>query len=115
MYLGILPYEGIPTSVSLESIDRTLYTGILLIIFISFLTPGFFSQVKIINKSINESITGVVASLIIISVIVFASNASLDSKTLFIAAILSACVGICVNKVGTLSKYCRFLVRSGVN
>ena len=118
VYLGILLYKGTPTSVPLESIDRTIYTGLFLIILISILSPGFFSQVKIINKvnkSINESIMGLVVSLITMSVIVFTSNSSLDSKTLFTAAILSACVGLSVNKVSMLSKYWRFLVRSGVN
>jgi hypothetical protein len=118
VYLGVLLYKGTPAYVSLEAIDHTIYTGLFLIILISILTPGFFSQVKVINKikkSINEKIAGLLGAVLTMLLIVIASNSNLDSKTLFTAAILSACVGLSVNKVGMLSKYWRFLVRSGVN
>ena len=118
VYLGILLYKGTPPHVSLEAIDNTIYMGVLLIFLISILTPGFFFQVKVINKikkSINEKLAGILMAFITMSVIVSSSHSSLDAKTLFIASILCTCIGLSVNKMATLSKYWRFLVRTGIN
>lgn len=92
--------------------------GLFLVILLSILTPGFFSQVKAIDKikkSVNEEIKGLLSALLTMSIIVFASTSNMDSKHLFAAAIVSACIGLSVNKAGVLSKYWRFLIRSGVN
>lgn len=117
-YLGILLYRGTPTFVSPETIDSILYSGIVLLLLISLLTPGFFSQVNVINhikKTFNEKIIGFLAALFTMTVIVFSNAEKLDAKTIFAAAILSACVGLCVTQVGLFGKYWRFLIRSGVN
>ena len=68
-----------------------------------------------IKKKYNEKITGVLAAFVMMAVIVFSNTGNLDSKTVFAAAILSACVGLSVTQVGLLGKYWRFLIRSGVN
>ncbi len=117
-YLGILLYSGTPTLVSPETIDSIIYSGIVLLLLISLLTPGFFSQVNVINhikKTFNEKITGVLAALFTMTMIVFSNAGNLDGKTVFAAAILSACVGLSITQVGLFGKYWRFLIRSGVN
>jgi len=118
IYLGTLLYKGTASYVAYDSIDSIIYSGILLLIVISILTPSFFSQVKVINhikKTINEKITGVLAALLTMTVIIFANTDSLDTKTVFAAALLSACVGLSITQVGLIGKYWRFLIRSGVN
>ena len=118
IYLGLLLYKGTTTIIPLESIDHSIYSGLLLIILISILTPGFFYQTRVINKvrkSISETATGFIGALVTMVVILFTSSSALDSKTLFIAALLSACVGLAINQAGLFSKYWRFLVRTGVN
>lgn len=118
IYMGILLYQESTMSVSLEMIDRSIYSGMFLIVLISILTPGFFYQTRVISKvrkSINGKIGGFIGALTTMLVILFTSNSGLDSKTLFTAALLSACVGLVINQAGLFSKYWRFLVRSGVN
>ncbi len=118
VYLGILLYKGMPTYVSPESIDNIIYSGIVLLLLISTLTPGFFSQVKVlihIKKTFNEKITGISAASFTMIIIVFSNAENLNAKTIFAAAILSACVGLSVTQVGLFGKYWRFLIRSGVN
>ncbi|MFT5395993.1 MAG: hypothetical protein ACI85N_001182 [Gammaproteobacteria bacterium] len=118
VYLGVLLYRGTPTFVSSETVDSIIYSGIVLLLLISLLTPGFFTHVNVINhikKTFNEKIMGVLAALFTMSVIVFSNTGNLDEKTVFAAAILSACVGLSVTQVGLFGKYWRFLIRSGVN
>ena len=118
VYLGILLYKGTPTYVAPNSIDNIIYSGIVLLLLISTLTPGFFAQVKVINhikKTFNEKITGISAALFTMTVIVFSNAENLDAKMVFAAALLSACVGLSVAQVGLFGKYWRFLIRSGVN
>jgi len=118
VYLGILLYRGTPAVVSPAPVDSIIYSGIALLLLISLLTPGFFSQVNVINhikKTFNEKMTGVLAALFTMTMIVFSNAGNLDGKTVFAAAILSACVGLSVTQVGLFSKYWRFLIRSGVN
>ena len=118
VYLGMLLYKGTPTYVAPESIDSIIYSGMVLLLLISTLTPGFFSQVKVINhikKTFNEKITGILAASFTMLVIVFSNIENLDAKTIFAAAILSACVGLSITQVGLFGKYWRFLIRSGVN
>jgi hypothetical protein len=118
IYLGALLYEDTTTIIALESIDHSIYLGLLLVIFMSILTPGFFYQTRVINKvrkSISEKVTGFIVALITMMVILFASSSALDSKTLFIAALSSACVGLAISQTGLFSRYWRFLVRSGMN
>lgn len=118
VYLGVLLYEGVPVSVSFDSIDHTIYTSVFLVILIGILTPGFFSQTKVINnikKSVHELLPGLLVSIAVMSFIVLTNHTSLDSKMLFLAAILSACIGLIINKLNMLGKYWRFLVRTGVN
>ena len=118
IYLGALLYKGTGAYVAYDSIDSIIYSGMLLLIVISILTPSFFSQVKVINhikKTINEKATGVFAALLTMSLIIFANTDSLDAKTVFATALLSACVGLSITQVGLFGKYWRFLIRSGVN
>jgi hypothetical protein len=118
IYLGILLYKDTTSYVSPELVDHSIYSGLLLIILISVLTPGFFYQTRVINKvkkSISEKTPGFIGALITMTVILFTSSTGLDSKTLFITALLSACVGLVINQAGLFSRYWRFLVRNGVN
>lgn len=117
-YLGILLYQGPSAKISSESIDSIIYSGTFLLFLIATLTPGFISQVKVINhikKTFNEKITGVFAALLTMMIIVFANVENLDAKTIFAASLLSACVGLSITQVGLFGKYWRFLIRSGVN
>lgn len=118
VYLGVLLYRGTPTFVSSDTIDSIIYSGIVLLLLISLLTPGFFSEANVINhikKTFNEKIMGFLAALFTMTVIVLSNSENLDAKTVFAAAILSACVGLSVTQVGLFGKYWRFLIRSGVN
>ncbi|GEM_PF-1562011 len=118
IYLGVLLYKDTTTIIPLESIDHSIYSGLLLIILISILTPGFFYQTRVINKikkSISEKVTGLIGAVITMMILLYTSSTSLDSKAFFIAALLSACVGLAINQAGLFSRYWRFLVRSGVN
>jgi hypothetical protein len=118
VYLGALLYKGTPIYVSHESIDSTIYSGLFLLTLILILTPGFSSQIKVINyikKTFNEKIPGILVALITMFILVFANIDNLDAKTLFAVAILSACVGLSITQIGMFRKYWRFLIRSGVN
>jgi hypothetical protein len=82
------------------------------------LTPGFFYQTKVINyvrKTVHEKSPAVAAAIITIMLILITNSSELDVRTLFIAALLSACVGMIMSQFGLLSKYWRFLIRSGLN
>jgi hypothetical protein len=48
-------------------------------------------------------------------VLLFTSNLTLDLKSLYIAALLSACAGLIISQARILKQYWRFLVRAGVN
>tara|TARA_R110002072_G_scaffold3149_6_gene23498 strand:- start:29455 stop:29892 length:438 start_codon:yes stop_codon:yes gene_type:complete len=118
IYLGVLLYSGTPTYIPSESIDGIIYSGVVLLLLISFITPGFLSQTKVINhiqKTFNEKIGGVVAAVFTMLLIVFSNSENLEGRTIFAAAILSACVGLSVTQMGLFGKYWRFLIRSGVN
>ena len=119
VYIGILLYQDTATtSVSIELIDRSFYSGVFLILLISILTPGFFYQTRVINyvkKSAKENVPGFIGALITVTVILFTNSSGLDSKTLFITALLSAFVGLLINQARLFSKYWRFMIRSGVN
>lgn len=118
IYLGILLYRGTPEIVTTESYDQLVDAGVFLLILVSLLTPGFFSQIKIIKKvkkSVNEIALGFTSALLTMLVIVFGNYSNLGTKTIFVAALLSACVGLSVTKLNTLGKYWRFLVRPDVN
>jgi len=117
-YMGVLLYRVEVTAVSVELIDRSLYSGLLLIILLSILTPGFFYQTRVINKvkkSANMNVLAVTGALMTMLLLLLTNNSILDSKTLFISALLSAFVGLIISQAGLFSKYWRFLVRSGVN
>lgn len=119
IYIGILLYQDTTTaSVSIEFIDQSIYSSLFLIILISILTPGFFYQARVIShvkKSINENAFAFTGALITMAVILFANSSGLDSRTFFIATLLSAFVGLLINQARLFSKYWRFMVRSGVN
>ncbi|MBL1140675.1 MAG: hypothetical protein D8M62_01435 [Proteobacteria bacterium] len=104
--------------VTFELMDRTFYSGLFLIVLLSILTPGFFYQTRVINhvkKSINEKALGVLGALITMMLILYTHTSGVDSKILFVAALLSAFVGLIISQASLLSKYWRFLIRSGVN
>ncbi len=120
LYMGILLYKKstVTTFVSIELIDHTLYSGLFLIVLLSILTPGFLYQTKVINKvkkSIDGKITALIGALITMAIFLLTNNSVLDSKTLYMSALLSACVGLIISQAGLFTKYWRFLVRSGVN
>jgi lysylphosphatidylglycerol synthetase-like protein (DUF2156 family) len=118
IYMGTLLYQGQTISVSLELIDRSFYSGIFLILLLSILTPGFFYQTRVIDKvkkSISANISALLGALMTMVVLLFTSNLTLDLKSLYIAALLSACAGLIISQARFLNKYWRFLVRAGVN
>ncbi len=118
IYIGTLLYQGKTVSVSFEMMDRSFYSGVFLILLLSILTPGFFYQARVINnvkKSISCKINGLIGALITMFVLLSTSNLTLDPKSLYLAALLSACAGIIISQTGFLKRYWRFLVRAGVN
>ncbi|MEM6998875.1 MAG: hypothetical protein AAF419_03435 [Pseudomonadota bacterium] len=119
VYMGILLYnDSITISLSDNFIDRSFYTGVFLIILLSILTPGFFYQTKVINyakKAMYEKAPGFIFAFISMVIILFTNNAGFNPKTLFIAALLSAFIGLVVNQMRLFSKYWRFMIRSGIN
>ncbi len=114
IYIGILLYQDTTTTlVPIAFMDQSIYSGLFLIILLSILTSGFFYQGRVINhvkKSLNEKALGFVGALITVTVILFTNSSGFDAKTIFIAALLSACVGLVINQAGVFSKYWRFLV-----
>lgn len=123
LYIGILLYQdafAIEASSELltEFDQRSVYSGLFLLILLSVLTPGFFHQTKVINylkKTMHEKTPTLFISVITMATILFINGINLDARVLFIAALISACVGMIVGQLGLLSKYWRFLVRSGMN
>ena len=118
IYLGLLLYQNTLDFVSLESFDQTIHSSFILFVMLLILTPGFFSQVKIIKKikkSIIQLAVCIGVSVMIMSVIMFSNFSNLSSKTIFIAALLSACIGLSLSQLSVIGKYWRFLIRSGVN
>jgi len=118
IYLGIILHNGTATYVSSGSTNILIYFGIFLSIFLFTLTPGILSEVKVMNhikKTFNDKITGVIAALLTMLLIVFSNADNLEAKTIFAAALLSACVGLTITKVGLLGKYWRSLIYFDVN
>ncbi len=118
IYIGTLLYQGKTVSVSFEMMDRSFYSGVFLILLLSILTPGFFYQARVINnvkKSISGRINGLIGALITMFILLSTSNLTHDPKSLYLAALLSACAGIIISQTGFLKRYWRFLVRAGVN
>ena len=119
IYMGILLYKDtITMSLSHDLIDRSFYSGLFLIILLSILTPGFFYQTKVINyvkKAMYEKAPGFIFAFLSMIINLFTNNAGFTPKTLFIAALLSAFIGLVVNQLRLLSKYWRFMIRSGIN
>ena len=104
VYLGTLLYKDRTAPISLEIIDNSIYSGLFLVILMSILTPVFFYQTRVINKikkSLSEKTTGFIGALITMMLIMFTSSSGWDSKTLFIAALLSSCVGLAISQAGT--------------
>lgn len=118
LYLGILLYKSESSPVAYESYNSIFYTALFLLVLISILTPGFFSQISVVShikKTFEHKVVGIVAASLTMLLYVLANIDNLNSKTLFIAAILSSCIGMCASQIGLLGKYWRFLIRSGVN
>ena len=118
LYLGILLYNGASINISNDTFNHVSHTGVVLFVLIMILTPGFFSQLKIIHhlkKSFNELMPGIAASILSMLMIVTANHSNMDSRLFFLAAILSASIGLIINKLSLTGKYWRFLVRKDVN
>ena len=118
VYIGILLYHNNPEFVSTETVDRTVPMGLFLFLMLGILTPGFFSQLKIIHnlkKPVSDMVFGLGVGLLTMIAIIFSNYSNLNSRTVFIAVLLSASIGLISAKVTALGKYWRFLVRSGVN
>ncbi len=119
IYIGLILYQDTAsTTLSIESLDDSMFSGIFLVILLSILTPGFFYQTKVIShikRTINEKTIGLIGAIITMTVILLTNNSGLDSKTLFISSLLSAFVGLLISQASVLSKYWRFIIRSGVN
>lgn len=119
IYMGILLYrDSITITLSHDLIDRSFYSGLFLIMLLSILTPGFFYQTRVINyvkKAMYEKTPGFIFAFISMGIILLTSSAGFNPKSLFIAALLSAFIGLAINQLRLFSKYWRFLIRSGVN
>lgn len=118
LYLGTLLYRGESSSILMGTFDTVIFSAVFLLILISVLTPGFFSQIKVISymkQTFDQKAAGIIAATITMTLIVISNSGSLDARSVFVAAILSACIGISVTQVSLFSKYWRFLIRSGVN
>ena len=118
LYLGVLLFKGTTGYVSYASMDSILYSATFLLMVITLITPGFFSQVTVIShlkKTLKDKSLGIISASIAMTVIVFANLGNLDTKTLFAAAVLSGCIGLSTTQVELFGRYWRFLVRSGVN
>jgi hypothetical protein len=116
--MGLLLYKGAFTQLAYVSIDNMVYAGFLLLILLPITSPRFFSLARIrngIKKILNEKLAGLVTASIIMSVFVFVNMANLDTKTIFVAALLSACAGFCITQAGVLSKFWRLRVRPNMN
>jgi hypothetical protein len=118
VYLGLMLYQDEPVTVTLELMDRSIYSGLFLVFLLSILTPGFIYQTKVIShikKSLNEKVYGLVGAILTMTIILYTNASQVDSKTLFIASLLSAFVGLVISQTSLLNKYWRFMIRSGVN
>ena len=118
VYLGLSLYQGSPEVINHQMFDQSMHSGLMVFVMLLILTPGFFSQVKIINKikkAVSQYLIGISVSLLTMSIIVFSNYSSINTKMLFGMALLSACIGLCVSQLSIVGKYWRFLIRSGVN
>ena len=118
-YIGLLMYQNTSSTLaSTEITQQSYHLGILLIITISTLAPAFVYQTKVINylkKTLHEKSFVFFVAVITMFVITLSQGTNLNVRTLFVAALISACVGLVVGQFNLLSKYWRFLVRSGMN
>ena len=119
LYIGVLLYSDKTSAVlSVESVNHTVSLGMFLFMMLAILTIGFFSQVKIINnmkRTANDMILGLGVALLTMVATIFSHIQQLDLTVVFIALLLSVSTGLIVVKLSALSKYWRFLVRTGVN
>ena len=119
LYIGMLLYQdALSIEVTNEFIERSFYSGLLLVVLLSVLTPGFFYQAKVISymkKTIHDKTPSVAIAMVTMLLILFVNGSNLDASILFIAALISACVGMVIGQFGLLGKYWRFLVHSGMN
>ena len=119
LYIGMLLYQdALSIEVTNEFIERSFYSGLMLVVLLSVLTPGFFYQAKVISymkKTIHDKTPSVAIAMVTMLLILFVNGSNLDARILFIAALISACVGMVIGQFGLLGKYWRFLVHSGMN
>ena len=119
LYIGMLLYQdALSIEVTNEFIERSFYSGLILVVLLSVLTPGFFYQTKVISyvkKTIHDKTPSVAIAMVTMLLILFVNGSNLDARILFIAALISACVGMVIGQFGLLGKYWRFLVHSGMN
>lgn len=119
LYIGLLLYQdSISIEASAEVIEHLLYTGLFLIFLLSILTPGFFHETRVITymkKTFHEKTLSFVVAAIVMIIILFFNSTGLDARFLFVAALISASIGIIVGQFGLLGKYWRFLIHSGMN
>ena len=119
LYIGILLHrDTVLIGVSDEIIQHSLYSGLLLVLLLSVIAPGFFYQTRVISyikKTLNEKTATFVIALVTMFSVWLINGSSMDARMLFITALISACVGMIGGQFKLLSKYWRFLIRSGMN
>ena len=119
LYVGILLYQDtVLINASADIVERSVYSGLFLIVLLSILTPAFFHQTKVINyvkKTIHDKTSSFAIAVIIMLLILFVNGSNLDVRMFFVAALMSACIGMLAGQFGLLGKYWRCLVRSGMN
>ena len=119
LYIGMLLYQdALSIEVTNEFIERSFYSGLMLVVLLSVLTPGFFYQAKVISymkKTIHDKTPSFAIAMATMLLILSVNGSNLDARILFIAALISACVGMLIGQFGLLGKYWRFLVHSGMN
>lgn len=119
LYIGILLYQDtISMGLSTEGVQRSVYSGLFLLLLLSILTPGFFYQTKVITyikKTIHERTPTIAISIITMLFIMLINGSGMNARMFFISALMSASVGVIAGQFDLLTRYWRFLVRSGMD
>lgn len=119
LYIGILLYQDTNSmGLSTEVIQRLVYSGLFLLLLLSILTPGFFYQTKVITyikKTIHERTPTIAISIITMLFVLLINGPGMNARMFFISALMSASAGVIAGQFDLLTRYWRFLIRSGLD
>ena len=111
---GIFLYYNATQFVTTEMVEQTMHMGPVQFIMLLILSPVLFSRVRILYhllKSIRNVIFGIAISLLTMGVVILTNYSGMNSETVFIAALLSAGIGLVAYKSGLYDKCCYFLFK----